>query len=153
LSLKPVATVSSGVASKPAATIFSSLTSKLVAMVSPGLTSKPVVGFLIEPQNQGGGGFFGFGHQNLQLWFGDLNLKIITMVSWFGLQNQAGFGLSVAPQNRRRDVIAGHASRSTDLLRVESNLARVSQSCLKTGGAVTTGGACGIITEVASGAS
>jgi hypothetical protein len=25
--------------------------------VSPGLTSKPVVGFLVEPQNQGGGGF------------------------------------------------------------------------------------------------
>jgi hypothetical protein len=85
LALKPVATVSSGVTSKPAATIFSSLTSKLVAMVSPGLTSKPVVGFLIEPQNQGGGGFFGLGHQNLQLWFGDLNLKIITMISWFGL--------------------------------------------------------------------
>jgi hypothetical protein len=26
-------------------------------MVSPGLASKPVVGFLVEPQNQGGGGF------------------------------------------------------------------------------------------------
>jgi hypothetical protein len=39
------------------ATIFSSLASKLVAMVSPGLASKPVVGFLIEPQNHGGGGF------------------------------------------------------------------------------------------------
>jgi hypothetical protein len=44
-------------ASKPAATVFSSLTSKLVAMVSPGLASKPVVSFLVEPQNQGGGGF------------------------------------------------------------------------------------------------
>jgi hypothetical protein len=33
------------------------LTSKLVATVSPGLASKPVVGFLVEPQNQGGGGF------------------------------------------------------------------------------------------------
>jgi hypothetical protein len=38
-------------------TVFSSLTSKLVAMVSPGLASKPVLGFLVEPQNQGGGGF------------------------------------------------------------------------------------------------
>jgi hypothetical protein len=53
--------VSSGLASKPAATIFSSLASKLVTTVSSGLTSKPVVGFLIEPQNQGGGGFPGLG--------------------------------------------------------------------------------------------
>jgi hypothetical protein len=30
-------------------------------MVSPGLVSKPVVGFLVEPQNQGGGGFPGLG--------------------------------------------------------------------------------------------
>jgi hypothetical protein len=39
--------------------VFSSLTSKLVTMVSSGLTSKPAVGFLVEPQNQGGGGFPG----------------------------------------------------------------------------------------------
>jgi hypothetical protein len=37
------------------------LASKLVAMISPGLVSKPVVGFLVEPQNQGGGGFPGLG--------------------------------------------------------------------------------------------
>jgi hypothetical protein len=37
------------------------LTSKLVATVSPDLASKPAVGFLIEPQNQGGGGFPGLG--------------------------------------------------------------------------------------------
>jgi hypothetical protein len=36
---------------------FTSLASKLVATVSPGLTSKLAVGFLVEPQNQGGGGF------------------------------------------------------------------------------------------------
>jgi hypothetical protein len=48
-------------ASKPAATVFSSLTSKLVTTVSPGLASKPVVGFLFELQNQGGGGFPGLG--------------------------------------------------------------------------------------------
>jgi hypothetical protein len=53
--------------------IFSSLTSKSVARVSR------------------------FGPQNQQLWFGDLGLKITATVSWFGLQNQAGFGLSVAP--------------------------------------------------------
>jgi hypothetical protein len=56
-----VATVSSGLASKPVATVFSSLASKLVAMVSSSLASKPVVGFLVEPQNQGGGGFPGLG--------------------------------------------------------------------------------------------
>jgi hypothetical protein len=57
LASKPAATVSSGLASKPAATVFSSLASKLVAMVSPGLASKSAIGFLVEPQNQGGGGF------------------------------------------------------------------------------------------------
>jgi hypothetical protein len=30
-------------------------------MVFPGLASKPMVGFLVEPQNQGGGGFPGLG--------------------------------------------------------------------------------------------
>jgi hypothetical protein len=57
LASKPVATVFSGLASKPVATVFSSLASKLVATVSTGLTSKPAVGFLVEPQNQGGGEF------------------------------------------------------------------------------------------------
>jgi hypothetical protein len=73
LASKPVATVSSGLASKSATTVFtglasksvamvfSSLASKLVATVSPGLASKPAIGFLVEPQNQGGGGFFGLG--------------------------------------------------------------------------------------------
>jgi hypothetical protein len=41
------------------ATVFSGLTSKLVTTVFSGLASKPVVGFLVETQNQGGGGFFG----------------------------------------------------------------------------------------------
>jgi hypothetical protein len=72
------------------------------------------------------------------------------MVSLFEPQNQVGFGLSVAPQNRRREVGAGHASRSSNLLGVETSLARVSQSGLKTGGGTTTGGARGTITEVAS---
>jgi hypothetical protein len=59
LALKPATMVFAGLASKPVATVFSSLTSKLVATVSPDLASKPAVGFLVEPQNQGGGGFFG----------------------------------------------------------------------------------------------
>jgi hypothetical protein len=37
------------------------LASKLVATGFPGLALKPVVSFLVEPQNQGGGGFFGLG--------------------------------------------------------------------------------------------
>jgi hypothetical protein len=64
-----------------------------------------------------------------------------------------GFGLSVVPQNRRREVGTGHTSRSSNLFGVEASLARVSQSDLKTGGGATTGGACGTITEVASEAS
>jgi hypothetical protein len=53
--------VFAGLASKTVATVFSSLASKLVATVSPGLASKPAVGFLVEPQNQCGGGFPGLG--------------------------------------------------------------------------------------------
>jgi hypothetical protein len=59
LASKLVATVSAGLALKPTAMVFSSLASKLVATVSPGLASKPVVGFFVEPQNQGGGEFPG----------------------------------------------------------------------------------------------
>jgi hypothetical protein len=61
LASKPAAMVSVGLASKPAVTVFSSLASKLVATVSPGLALKLVVGFLVEPQNQGGGGFLSLG--------------------------------------------------------------------------------------------
>jgi hypothetical protein len=61
LASKPVVTVFSGLASKPVVTVFSSLASKLVATVSPSLSSKPAVGFLVEPQNQGGGWFFDLG--------------------------------------------------------------------------------------------
>jgi hypothetical protein len=59
LTSKPAVTVFAGLASKSVVTVFSSLASKLVATVSPGLTSKSVVGYLVEPQNQGGGGFLG----------------------------------------------------------------------------------------------
>jgi hypothetical protein len=61
--------------------------------------------------------------------------------------------LSVAPQNRRREVGVGHVSRSSGLLCVEASLARVSQSGLKTGGGATTDGARGTIMEVTSEAS
>jgi hypothetical protein len=66
--------VFSGLGSKPVVTVFSSFTSKLVVTVSPGLASKPAVGFLVEPQNQGDGGF------------PDLDLKTGSF-GWFGPQN------------------------------------------------------------------
>jgi hypothetical protein len=135
-----VATVFASLASKPVATVFSGLASKLAATLSPGMASKPVVGFFVEPQNR-------------QLWFGHLVLEITATVSWFGPQNQVGFGLSVASQNRRWEVGAGHASRSSGLLHVEASLVRVSQSGLKIGGGATVGGARCTITEVASEAS
>jgi hypothetical protein len=50
-------------------------------------------------------------------------------------QNHAGYDLSVASQNLREDEDgAGHASRSSGLLRVEASSIRVFQSDLKTGG-------------------
>jgi hypothetical protein len=61
LASKLVVTVSNGLASKPAATIFSSLALKPMMTVSPSLATKPVVSFLVQPQNQGGGGFSGLG--------------------------------------------------------------------------------------------
>jgi hypothetical protein len=64
-----------------------------------------------------------------------------------------GFGLSVAPQNRWKEVGAGHALRSSSLLRVEASLARVLQSGLKTGEGATASGAHGTIAEVVSEAS
>jgi hypothetical protein len=93
LASKPVATVFSGLASKPVVMVFSSLVSKLMATVCPGLASKSVVGFLVELQNQDGGGFSGLGLKT------DSSGVVIwaAVVSWFGAQNQVGFSLSVAP--------------------------------------------------------
>jgi hypothetical protein len=61
LASKSAAAVFAGLASKPVAMVFSSLDSKLVTTVSPGLALKLAVGFLVEPQNQGGVGFSGLG--------------------------------------------------------------------------------------------
>jgi hypothetical protein len=77
--------------------VFTGLASKPMVMISPGLTSKPAAGFLVEPQNQGGGGFPGLSLQTGSYGFGDLGFKITTTVSWFGPQNHAGFSLSVTP--------------------------------------------------------
>jgi hypothetical protein len=84
LASKPVLTIFSGLASKLVATVFSGLALKPVAMVYPVLASKLVVGFLDEPQNQGGGGFHGLsvktGSYNLVIWAS----KSPVTVSWFG---------------------------------------------------------------------
>jgi hypothetical protein len=59
-------------------------------------------------------------------------------ISWFEPQNQVGYGLLVAPQNRHKDEDdAGHVSRSSGLLRLEASRASVSQSSLKIGGGTT----------------
>jgi hypothetical protein len=106
-------------ASKPVLTVFSGLASKLVARVSQ------------------------FVPQKRQLRFDDLGIKITMIVSWFGPQNHIGYDLSVAPQNQREDDDVGHASRYSGLLHVEASQAKVSQSDLKIGGGVMTGGARG----------
>jgi hypothetical protein len=63
------------------------------------------------------------------------------------------FGLSVASQNRQREVGVGYTSRSSGLLHVEASMTRVFQSGLKTGRGAMAGGARGTIAEVASEAS
>jgi hypothetical protein len=114
LASKLVETVFSSLASKLVATIFSSLASKLVATVSPGLTSKPVVGFLVEPQNQGGGGFPDLGLKtncfNLVIWTSKslrqfLVLGLKTMwASVCQLRQKTDGGRSV--RDMRRDLAA-----------------------------------------------
>jgi hypothetical protein len=88
LASKSVVTVSAGLTSKPAATVSAVLASKPAATVSGGLTSKPVVTVSR------------FGHQNRQLRFGDLGIKIITNVSWFVPQKPRGLqfvGCTIKP--------------------------------------------------------
>jgi hypothetical protein len=82
LASKPVVTVFAGLASKPVATVFSSLTSKMAVTVSPGLASKTVVGFLVEPKNQGGGGFPGLG----------LKIGSFSLVIWASKSPRRFFG-------------------------------------------------------------
>jgi hypothetical protein len=139
---KPWSTVCQWFFLKTNGTVSPGLVSKLVATVSPDLASKLVVkGFLVwalKPTAQ----------------FGDLGLKITMTVSWFAPQNQASYGLSVAPQNRSEDEDnAGHTSRSSGLLHVESCQRRVSQSGFKISGGAMAAGARGTITEITWGSS
>jgi hypothetical protein len=65
------------------ATVFSSLALKLVVTVSPGLASKLAVGFLVEPQNQGGGTFSGL----------DLKTSSFGLVIWASKSPRRFLGL------------------------------------------------------------
>jgi hypothetical protein len=57
------------------------------------------------------------------------------VVFWFGSQNQAGYGLSIALQNQRDDEDGtGHASRSSGLLHLKASRDRIFRSSIKTGG-------------------
>jgi hypothetical protein len=114
LASKPTTTISCVLASKPVTTVFSSFASKLVAMVSPNLTSKLAVGLLIEPQNQGGGGFLGLGLKisscslviwasKSPQWFLGLGLKIM-WASVYWLCHKIDGGMSA--WDTRRDLVA-----------------------------------------------
>jgi hypothetical protein len=104
-----------GWASKPRSTVCEWFDLKTTWTIFSGLASKPVARVSR------------IGPQNWQLRFGDLSLKIIMTASWFGPPNYVGFGLSVAPQNQRREDNTGHTSRSGRLFRLEANHVRVSQ--------------------------
>jgi hypothetical protein len=100
--------------SKLVVMVFSSLASKLVATVSPGLALKPVIGFLVEPQNQGGVGFSGLGlkigSSDLVIWasksprrFLGLDLKT-KWASVYRLRHKIEGGRSA--RDTRRDLAA-----------------------------------------------
>jgi hypothetical protein len=133
--------VSGVLASKPTATVFSTL------------ASKPAVGFLVEPQNQGGEGFpdlgLKTGSSGLMIWA----LKSPRRFFCLGLKTKCTSVCRLCHKTDGGGVGAGHVSRSSGLLYVKASLARVSQSGLKTDGDVTMGGARGTIAEVASDAS
>jgi hypothetical protein len=151
----------SGLISKPLGRFLSGLVSKLLGRFLPVWPQNQWYGFPRFDLKTGGDNFrglaskprvtvFRFGHQNQQVRFGDLCLKIITTISYSGSQNQADFSLSIVPQNRWREDGVGHTSRSGRLLHLKASCARVSQFDHKTGGGVPTDGACGIIMKVAS---
>jgi hypothetical protein len=114
LASKPTATVFAGLVSKSVATVFSCLASKLVAMISSDFASKPVVGFLVEPQNQSGGGFPGLGLKTdssglviwaskSPRWFLGLGLKTKqTSVCWLCYKTDGGR----SARDTRRDIAA-----------------------------------------------
>jgi hypothetical protein len=103
-----VSAVSIGLASKPAATVFIGLASKPVATVSLGLTTKLAVGFLVEPQNQDGGGFPGLG----------LKIGISDLVIWASKSPRRFLGLGLKTKQAsvyrlRHKTDGGRSARDT----------------------------------------
>jgi hypothetical protein len=93
---------------KTTRTIFASLASKLVATVFSGLASKLVVGFLVEPQNQGGGGFPGLG----------LKIGSSDLVIWASKSPQRFLGLDLKTKwasvcRLRHKTNGGRSARDT----------------------------------------
>jgi hypothetical protein len=94
--------------------VFTSLTLKPVVTVSPGLASKPVVSFLIEPQTQGGEGFPGLvlkiGSSDLVIWISKSPRRFLGLdfktkqVSACRLRHKTDGGRSV--WHTRRDLAA-----------------------------------------------
>jgi hypothetical protein len=94
---KPRSIVCQWIGFKITKTVFSGLASKPVVTVSwLSLKTKVVEGFSVWVSKP-----------VATVWC----LKITVTVSWFGPQNQAGFGLSVAPQNRWEDATAWDTHR------------------------------------------
>jgi hypothetical protein len=119
-------------------------------MVFSGLASKSVMDFLIELQNQGGGEFSGLALKtdsySLVIWASKSPRRFL---GWASKLSRLQF-VGCATKPTEGCDSEGYASRSSGLLRVEASQIRVSQSGIKTGRGVMTGGACGTITEVAS---
>jgi hypothetical protein len=103
---------------------------------------------LVEPQNQGGGGFLGLGLKTGSYGLVSQNHRDGFLV-WASKPSRLRFiGCATKPMGGCNGV--GHTSRSSGLFHVEATLTRVSQSDLETGGVMTMGDACGTIMEVAS---
>jgi hypothetical protein len=84
------------------------LASKLVVTISLGLASKPADGFLVEPQNQAGGGFSGLG-----LKIGSFDLVIYASKS---LRQFLGLGLKIRQASvcrLRHKTDGGRSARDT----------------------------------------
>jgi hypothetical protein len=84
------------------------LASKLVVTISLGLASKPADGFLVEPQNQAGGGFPGLG-----LKIGSFDLVIYASKS---LRQFLGLGLKTRQASvcrLRHKTDGGRSARDT----------------------------------------
>jgi hypothetical protein len=127
-----------------------------------GLSSKPLGGFLhfvlktdgnsflVEPQNQGGGGFPSWGLKtgsyDLVIWASKSPRRFLGL----GLKTKQTLICRLRHKTEGRCDGVGHALRSSGLLHMEASLARVSQSGLKTGGGATADSARGTIAEVVS---